>query len=420
MKTKILYALLSLVIAFALWVYVVTVISPESEATYYDIPVELINKAELNNNGFMIGRNESPKVTLKLKGNRSDLNKLSKSDITLVADLSKINSTGQQNLRYSVSFPSEFPANAFEVLSYSVDQITLHVMDWSRKTLDIEVNPVGSVHPDYIIAQNGKTQDHKTITINGPKAVLDQITQARVDVDVNGKTESVSETKRVTLCNEKGEPVDASEVESENVQEVTVGIRILRVMTLPLKVTVVYGGGATAENTNVVLNYSTIKVAGTERQLELLGEELNLGTLDVSQMTGETNFETFEVDLPEGIDNLSGVTTVTATVTFPTLQTVKLTLPVSANLMYNIPDGLEVSEVGTQLCQVTFRGPKEMIEALTEADVVIRVDLTGAVVGEDLYEAQITVINPALTQIGVVSSSPILLRLAQVRAEDAP
>ena len=39
MRNKILSGLLSLVIAFGLWLYVITYVSPGSEETYYNIPV---------------------------------------------------------------------------------------------------------------------------------------------------------------------------------------------------------------------------------------------------------------------------------------------------------------------------------------------------------------------------------------------
>ena len=43
MKNKLLTILLSVAIAVGMWVYVITVEQPESEETYYDIPVILQN-----------------------------------------------------------------------------------------------------------------------------------------------------------------------------------------------------------------------------------------------------------------------------------------------------------------------------------------------------------------------------------------
>ena len=80
MKNKPLAFLLSLVVAFGLWLFVITVISPESEKTYYDIPVVIQSKNILSERGLMIV-SEEPKVTLELKSNRTILNNLNEANI---------------------------------------------------------------------------------------------------------------------------------------------------------------------------------------------------------------------------------------------------------------------------------------------------------------------------------------------------
>ena len=61
MKSKLWMAILSLVVAFGLWLYVITVVSPESEENYYDIPVTYQNDI-LEERGLMI-ISEKPAVT---------------------------------------------------------------------------------------------------------------------------------------------------------------------------------------------------------------------------------------------------------------------------------------------------------------------------------------------------------------------
>ena len=48
MKNKVLYILLSVVVACGLWLYVITVVSPESRETFRDIPVVLQNEKALH------------------------------------------------------------------------------------------------------------------------------------------------------------------------------------------------------------------------------------------------------------------------------------------------------------------------------------------------------------------------------------
>ena len=128
MKNKLIYALLSFVIALGLWFYVVAVVSPEYEMIFYDIPVALQNESVLNEKGFMVVNQEKPSVTLRLRGNRSDLNKLSNADILLSVDMSKINRAGKQYVNIDTDFSGGFADNAFEVLSYAPNRVTLDIV----------------------------------------------------------------------------------------------------------------------------------------------------------------------------------------------------------------------------------------------------------------------------------------------------
>jgi len=116
MKRKIVYALLATLISIGLWLYVVTVVNPEYEDTFYNIQVSLQNDEILRERGLMVVSDEIPTVTLKLAGNRSDMIKLNSSNITLKADLSRIHSAGEQELEYTITYPDGVPTNAFSVV----------------------------------------------------------------------------------------------------------------------------------------------------------------------------------------------------------------------------------------------------------------------------------------------------------------
>ena len=210
MKSKIVYALLSLLISFGLWVYVITVVTPESEQTFYNIPVVLGNEAILNDNGLMVLSEQDPTVTVKLKGNRSDLNNLKNSDITVLADLSRVDGTGEKRLSYSVAWPGN---QSFEILDQSPQEILINVVEWASKDVDVTIDYNGSTPPEYIADTDGIELDNQKVTITGPKETVDQITQAVISVDLEGQSQTISQSYRYTLCNEAGEPVAAASIQ---------------------------------------------------------------------------------------------------------------------------------------------------------------------------------------------------------------
>ena len=402
MKSKVLYALMSLIISFGLWVYVITVVSPESEGVFYNVPVVLNNESILNDNGLMIVPGEAPMVTLKLKGNRSDLNKLKSSDITLLADLSRIDGAGQKKLSYSISFPGNM---SFEVLNQQPSEITVSIAEWTTKEVDVQVSYLGSTPLDYIADTDGVELDYRTVTVTGPKEVVDQITQAVIEVDLENQNQTISQSYRYTLCDAEGTPVDAATVQT-SIAEVQLTLRILQVKEIALKLNVTYGGGATEQTSEILIDPLTIKVAGSEKLLEGL-ENLTLGSVDLSELLEDKEF-TFPINLPEGIENLSGVTEAKVSVKFPGLK-VK-TLKVSR--ITAIPGSNMRVTLTTKVLEVTVRGTQSQIDAMTEQDLYARVDCADAELGEGKFKAQIFV-DTAFDTVGVVGTHYVYATLTQ-------
>ena len=402
MKSKIVYALLSLLISFGLWVYVITVVTPESEQTFYNIPVVLSNEAVLNDNGLMVLPGEDPTVTVKLKGNRSDLNNLKNSDITLLADLSKVDGTGEKRLAYSVTFPG---SQSFEVVDQSPQEVLINVVEWASKEVDVVVSYNGSTPLEYIADTDGIELDNQKVTITGPKETVDQITQAKISVDLEGQSKTISQSYRYTLCNEAGEPVNAEAVQT-NVAEIHMTLRILRVKEVALMLEVTYGGGATEKTTQIAIDPLTIKVAGSEKLLEGLNS-ITLGTVNLAELLEDKEF-TLPINLPEGIENTSGVTEANVSIKFPGLKV--RTLKVS-RISAGISSGTQVT-LATKVLEVTVRGSAEQIDAMNEQDLYARVDCTDAEMGEGKFKAQIFV-GTEFDTVGVVGTYYVYATLTQ-------
>jgi hypothetical protein len=409
MKQKILYLLLSAVLAFGAWTYVVTVVSPESEDTFYNIPVVLINEQVLIDKGLMVVSESNPTMTLRLRGNRSDLNGLKNSDITIIADLSKINAAGEQNLSCDISFTGA--SNAFEILDQKPTQITLQIAEWATKEIPVNVEYTGMLGPDYIAYKDEVELDRESVTITGPKNVVDQIAQARINVDLNNRVESISESYRYTLCDDKGNPVDASSIKT-NAAEIRMTLRILRVKEIQLKVDVIYGGGATQENTTIVQDFQTIRVAGSEKLLQNLGDILSIGTINLAELTESTEL-VFPVELNDGLINLSNIKEVKVQVTVPQRITSTISIPVSDIEIQGLPEGMALEFV-TQVVEVTVQGPSNQVLKITAADIRVTIDVTDAVVDKNQpFKAQVKV-SGKYVDVDVVGSVTINVDITQL------
>jgi YbbR domain-containing protein len=187
-------------------------------------------------------------------------------------------------------------------------------------------------------------------------------------------------------------------------------VKIQRVKDLQLVVNVTYGGGATEETTKIVFSQEHIKVSGSEEALAALGDTLVLDDINVAEIMADETRE-YEITLPGEVDNLSGLTTVTVTISFPDLRTKEL--GISNIKVENVPAGLKVKDIGTKICNVTLRGSQWQIEHITAKDVEIRVDLSNATAGTELYKAEIYVTNSSFPSVEAVSSYTIAVELAE-------
>lgn len=385
MKNKLTSILLSLAIAFGLWMYVITYVSPGSEDTFYNIPVVLEGEAVLKERNLMIMDVSNTSVSMTLSGNRSDLNKVNNQNIILKADLTKINEPGERiPLSYTPSFPGDVPSDAFVVENKSPDQIYVTVEERRTKEVPVEVKWIGSAPEGFMSDRENKVLDYAYISVDGPASVADRIEKAVIEVDLTEQRESIDQNFRYTLCDAEGNPVDA-ELITTNVAEVNLKVKIQRVKELKLRLDVTYGGGASLVNTKIEIDPATIRVSGGEGVLEELGDELTIGKLNLAEITKSQELP-FAITLPEGVTNETGTTEATVSIQFKGLSTRELVLDNIS--VVNVPEGMEVDLITKQLT-VVLRGPTEDVARIREEDVTITVDFTGEEAGTNTFKATI-------------------------------
>ena len=414
MKSKIWRVVLSVGIALVLWMYVISVVSPESDETFYDIPVSYQNDV-LEERGLMIV-SETPTVTLHLKGNRSDLNELNASNITILVDLAAIQTPGTQMLRYSVSYPGNLPSNAFETLSQTPNLLLLKVENRVKKTVPIQLDYMATSVPEgYIADKEAPLMDTAVVEVSGPESVVNQIDRAVIQVDLTNQTESVVGAYNYVLCNEAGEPVDA-EMITTNIEQVNLTVKIQMVKELPFVLNVVDGGGATKDTCKIELQRetTTLWVSGSESKIRDL-TEIELGTVNLIELKEESNTLTFDIVLPEGVTNMTGETQVTAIITFPELGTKKLTINKAQFQAAGVAEGTEALWI-SEMVDVELRGPKDLVKNITEKDVIATVDFTDEELGTISKVPQIT-LESDYAGVGAVSATPITATL-QVEVPD--
>ncbi len=412
-KSKIPMILLSAGISVVLWLYVVTVVSPNSDKYFYNVPVKIQGEYLLEQRGLMITSGELPTVTLHLEGNRTDLNKLDSGLIDISVDVSAIDVSAfdkdeeYKPKEYSLalsdpSFRTNVANSSITVASKDPATVMITVEEKETKPVDVDIKWIGKQHSDYTVDKDNKILNYEQVNITGPKSVIDQITMAQIEVDIEGRTESISGRYPYTLCNAKGEPVDAKLVVAD-VEAINLDLKILRTKTVKLEVEWIPGGGVKPEDCVIKYEPETIEISGSDALVKDR-TTWSLGKLDLADIVESTTL-ILPIEMEDGISNVTGVTEAKVTITLPKLET--RTITVTNIQTINKPEGLN-AEVKTKQLQMTLRGSKKQLEAVRPEDITVTVDLANEQSGQVTKNAVVTVKWDNVGAMGVYPVSVVL------------
>ena len=400
MKSKLWRLLLSLGIALVIWIYVVTVVSPESQITVHSIPVVLNGESILADRDLIIVSDKNFTVDLKLLGNRVDLNKLS--------DLSQISEPGEHHIRYSVTYPSFVTPGSIEVLEQDPQYITFQVVERGWKKIPVEIHYVGSQPESYVTDKQNAQLDYTTVEVSGPVSMLENVHHALITVDLTGRTSTISENCRPVLCDASGNVLTDTAKLTMNVTEIKATVKINKIKELPVVVEVVEGGGLYLSNVSLTQSVTSIKVSGSHAALENL-DRIVVGTIRLAEVMESTTLK-FEITMPFGINNMTGVSEVTVEVQI--LQQLETkTFTVTRFKLVNVPANHKV-EMETQTTEVTIRGTAEDLAALKAEDIVVVVDCSD-VSGNMSYQRDYTVQLPEGNEAGMISEGQVLVKVTE-------
>lgn len=284
--------LLSLVLAFILWIIAREVDNPIRTASINDVGITITGEDELLNN-YGLSVIECPEtVDITVRG---PINEISNSRLRSrivatvnVADVADV--AGEYTLPVRITTGSvDVEANSVSV-RVLVDKVT-------TATVPVRVEATGVPAVGYRAGTPEPTTT-KEITIEGPASELAEVAYAYGTVDVGGSTSTFTNECRITLYNDAGEPITGTHVSSQT-DTVTVRVPIYPVESIPLAVTLADGDTLTSEQVDVNIDPQTISLLGDQNTLAGI-TEINLGTIDLDTVRTDVPIE-MEIPLPDGV-----------------------------------------------------------------------------------------------------------------------
>lgn len=373
--SRILWAGISLLLAFLIWIYYTSNYASSTTMPFYDVEVVYSGEEAIRDSlNLVISQEDTESVDLYLTGSRRELAKLSSSDLKAVVNLSSVTREGYRTMPYTISYPTSVNSTGIKVTTQTPQTVGLYISKLSTKLVEVKGKFEGSVQDGYAVDSTHMNFDPATITVTGPEEILDQIVDAQVYVSKEAVSSTFTVTANYTFVNADGDPVIYDEAELQtDAESIVATVPISMKKEVSLDVTLIDGGGAVADE-NVIKEISpkTITVAGDAATLEGLNT-ISLATLDLSDFNSFPTTD-YTIVLPNGTDNLSGTTTATVKLTFTGLVDDLFTV---TNLDYiNLEEGY-TAEIITPALVVTIRAPEDVLGSIEGNNIRAVADLTG-------------------------------------------
>lgn len=405
--SKLLWVVISLIASVLLWVYVTTTEGSQRRQTYTGVPV-VFNGAETirDRDGLVITDVSAGTVNVTLSGSLRDLSRLSKDNLTAVVDVSKISSPSSHTSNLTISFPSTVNPSSITVVSTNPGSVSFVVDRSDQKTIAVKGEFTGTVVEGF---NAGKLSfDPDTIIIRGPSNELEQVDHAWISVNQQDVDRTLSFSTTFVLRDASGKELDLGNI-SLDTDTVNVTLPILISKVVPLSVDLVEGAGATGSNVSVKCAPESISISGDAEILEGINR-ISLGTVNLATFAS-TFEESFPIVLPDGVNNVTGITEAKVTIQIEGLET--RTLDVTNITIPPLNEGY-TGTVLTDSLEVRIRGAADIIDEIQASNIRVVADISevGSAVGE--FTVPVRIYIDGYTDVGPIGDKPytIVIRIS--------
>ncbi|WP_288917754.1 YbbR-like domain-containing protein [uncultured Eubacterium sp.] len=394
---------ISLVVALALWAYVVGVKDPEMTRTYRNIPIRFLNEQTLTKNELAVLSKSVTEINVTLRGTRSSIHRVKESDI-----LATVNLSGAQNGTNSLRIVMTVPDNV-RVSSRSSSTVIVKVEHRISQEKPVRVSYLGN-YSDREEPTTVKT-DPDTVVVSGAVSLVTSVDHVTAEV----RKQQLKEKESDLVCPLNAVDRTGAVVSGVKLSKRKADIRTVMYQTKTVSLDVPVIGENEGEYHRIYKVPKTITVKGAAKDLEDI-DHIRAEKVDLSKYTSNSMIQLRPI-LPKGVQVSDQSRTLMMELQVEEKEdsrTKTLSFRSSDVDLRGIGVNLEAS-VSEHQITVAVTGSKEDIEKVGKSDISLYADLDG------LAEGSHTVVLHAETSAENcdVSPSPDTVRVRVTRKEDS-
>ena len=399
LDSKVLYIVLSVILAVILWFYVTSLDGNYDTKSIHNIPVTFVGTDILEERGLMI-IGSTPTASVQVRATPLVLAKLTDDSVTLTVNVSQITEASEYTLAYTASLPSGVSQSQAEFVSGGTGNVTFTVVRYTSREIPIFGQFTGNAAEGYIPGDEDEfIFAPKTLTISGQADLVNQVDHALVTLSGEDLTETISDYFSYQLIGVNDEPLEDLDVTCSE-ESIYVTYPIWATAEINLEVKFVAGGGVSAETVKYTMSTDHITVAGTKDAIASITDNtITVATINLAAVNDGDELR-YTIPLSDELRNLSGVTEIVITIELDP-NWVKETMEITEIACINLPEGWRATVV-TQVLPVVVRGTETLMNDLTTENLRVVVDLSEITLAPGQYTVPVKIYIDSVGSIGQI------------------
>lgn len=388
------FKLVALLVSVGLWALLSTQdVTLTRTKVFTDVTVSTANPESVKRNGFIVTSdlNELPHISLTAEVPQGRYDAASYSDFNPRIDLSRINESGEIEVRITTTSTSAYGT----VTSVEPETLPLTVEPYViRYRIPVVVTATGDAPEGYYVS--GTISDPPLFAVSGPQSQVNRVVRAEVTMDLSTLAPKAGVLRTAVpfkLVDSNGEEIENSliQVTNESVPLDTVVVEqtLYPQRELPLSaVGLVVGDPAPGyEIKSVTFSPEVVTAAGNESALRVLEDVFADGAVDVTGMTDSVNRQ-LRLRRPSELvymspDTLTVAVEIGPIITEHTFSDVKLGVVGT--------DSKHAYSYSVKRANVTLTGEKLWLDTVKAGHVSLKADVTGLEEGTYMLPIRCTV-----------------------------
>lgn len=302
--------LLSLVVAFLIWLLVVNIDNPV-KSQMYRVEIQLMNEDSVTEIDKVFDVVSDMTVVLKVTERRRILNSLTRDDFTVIADMENLNEMDSVPLTVTCSNS----AVTWDEIEVSPPSMKVKLEQRKQSEFAVNINSSGKPAAGYEVGETSVVQG-KTVLIAGPESTINRINQVVADIKVNNISTDQRLTAPLRITDKDGVDFTAAQMSRLQIKDsdgvllsenaVMVDVSLWEVASgVPLEVEVTGTPADGYRYTGMAMVPSSVNLVGTERAFAALGGKLVLN--DTISVEGAEKEFSVDLDLTETLSEREGI-----------------------------------------------------------------------------------------------------------------